>query len=36
VALSLFVKRGSNTEKSERAIAQIARSVYDYFLFNGR
>jgi beta-lactamase class A len=36
VALSLFVKRGSNTEKSERAIAQIARSIYDYFLFNGR
>jgi len=33
VALVLFVKQGTKSEASERAIAQIARTVYDYFLF---
>jgi beta-lactamase class A len=34
VVLALFVKQGSKSEVSERAIAQISRAVYDYFLFN--
>jgi beta-lactamase class A len=34
VVLALFVKQGSKSEASERAIAQISRAVYDYFLFN--
>ncbi len=33
VALVLFVKEGAKSEASEKAIAQIARTVYDYFLF---
>ena len=33
VALALFVKHGTKSEASERAIAQISRAVYDYFLF---
>jgi beta-lactamase class A len=33
VVMALFVKEGSKPEVSERAIAQIARAVYDYFLF---
>ena len=33
VVLALFVKQGSKSESSERAIAQISRAVYDYFLF---
>ena len=33
VVLALFVKQGTKSEASERAIAQIARAVYDYFLF---
>jgi beta-lactamase class A len=33
VALALFVKQGTKSETSERAIAQISRAVYDYFLF---
>jgi beta-lactamase class A len=36
VVLALFVKQGSKSEVSERAIAQISRAVYDYFLFNAR
>ena len=34
VILALFVKEGSKSENSERAIAQISRAVYDYFLFS--
>jgi beta-lactamase class A len=33
MVLALFVKQGSKSESSERAIAQISRAVYDYFLF---
>jgi len=33
VVLALFVKQGTKSESSEKAIAQIARAVYDYFLF---
>jgi len=33
VVLALFVMQGSKSESSERAIAQISRAVYDYFLF---
>lgn len=33
VALALFVKQASKADVSERTIAQIARAVYDYFLF---
>jgi beta-lactamase class A len=33
VVLALFVKQGTKSEASERAIAQISRAVYDYFLF---
>jgi beta-lactamase class A len=33
VVLALFVKQGTKSETSERAIAQIARTIYDYFLF---
>jgi len=33
VVLALFVKQGTKSEDSERAIAQISRAVYDYFLF---
>ena len=33
VVLALFVKQGTKSEASEKAIAQIARTVYDYFLF---
>ncbi|MBZ5600693.1 MAG: class A beta-lactamase [Acidobacteriia bacterium] len=33
VVIALFVKQGSKPEVSERAIAQISRTVYDYFLF---
>lgn len=33
VVLSMFVKEGSKSEASERAIAQISRAIYDYFLF---
>ncbi len=34
VAIAVLVKKGSRNEAdSERAIAQIARSVYDYFLY---
>jgi len=33
VALALFVKEGTKSEASEKAIAEIARTVYDYFLF---
>lgn len=34
LVLALFVKQGSDPAVSERAVAQIARAVYDYFLFN--
>jgi beta-lactamase class A len=35
VALSVFVKEATgNSEAQERQIAQVARAVYDYFLFN--
>ena len=35
VALSVFVKEATgNSEAQERQIAQVARTVYDYFLFN--
>ena len=33
VVLVLFVKEGSKSDAGEKAIAQIARTVYDYFLF---
>ena len=33
VALAAFVKQASKTDAAERAIAQISRAVYDYFLF---
>ena len=33
VVLALFVKEGTKPEVSEKAIAQISRAVYDYFLF---
>lgn len=33
VVLALFVKQGTKSEVSEKAIAQIARAVYDYFLY---
>ena len=33
VVLAMFVKQGSKPEVSERAIAQISRAVYDFFLF---
>ena len=33
VVLALFVKQASKSDVSERTIAQIARAVYDYFLF---
>jgi len=33
VVLALFVKEGSQTELSEKAIAQLSRTIYDYFLF---
>jgi beta-lactamase class A len=33
VVVALFVKQGTKSEASEKAIAQIARTVYDYFLF---
>jgi len=34
VVLALFVKKGTKPEASERAIAQISRALYDYFLYN--
>ena len=35
VALAVFVKSSENNEKArERAIAEIGRAVFDYFLFN--
>jgi len=35
IALAIFVKESTRpTEQQERAIAQIARATYDYFLFN--
>jgi beta-lactamase class A len=33
VVVALFVKQGTKSEVSEKTIAQIARTVYDYFLF---
>jgi beta-lactamase class A len=33
VAIALFVKQGTKPEVSEKAIAQISRTIYDYFLF---
>lgn len=33
VVLALFVKQGTKSEASEKAIAQISRTVYDYFLY---
>jgi beta-lactamase class A len=33
IVVSLFVKQGTKSEASEKAIAQIARTVYDYFLY---
>ena len=37
VALAVFVKESTRpAEQQERAIAQISRAVYDYFLFSGR
>jgi len=33
VVLALFVKQGTKSEASEKAIAEISRTVYDYFLF---
>src|SRR5579872_506096 len=35
VVLALFVKQASKPEVSERTIAQISRTVYDFFLFAG-
>jgi beta-lactamase class A len=34
IVIALFVKQGTKSETSERAIAQIARTVYDYFLYS--
>ena len=34
IALALFVKQATKQEASERTIAQISRSIYDYFLFS--
>jgi len=35
VATAIFVKESErNTERREQAVAQIARAIYDYFLFN--
>jgi beta-lactamase class A len=34
IVLALFIKQGSKEEVSERTIAQIARAIYDYFLFS--
>jgi beta-lactamase class A len=36
LVLALFVKQGSKEEDSERAIAQISRAVYDYYLFTSQ
>ena len=36
VVLAIFIKQGSKEEVSERAIAQISRSIYDYFLFTAK
>jgi beta-lactamase class A len=36
VVLALFVKQGTKSEASERAIAQISRAIYDYFLFTAQ
>lgn len=33
VVLSLFVKQGTKSDASEKAIAEISRTIYDYFLF---
>ena len=33
VVLALFVKQGMQPEQSEKAIAQLSRAIYDYFLF---
>lgn len=33
VVIALFVKQGTKSDASEKAIAEISRSVYDYFLF---
>jgi beta-lactamase class A len=33
IVIALFVKQGTKSETSERAIAQISRTVYDYFLY---
>jgi beta-lactamase class A len=33
IVLSVLVKKGKSTEDSERAIANLARYAYDYFLF---
>ncbi len=33
VVLAAFIKQGSKPEVSERTIAQISRTIYDYFLF---
>jgi beta-lactamase class A len=33
VVLALFVKQGTQSEQSEKAIAQLSRTIYDYFLF---
>jgi hypothetical protein len=30
----LFVKEGTKSEASEKAVAQISRAVHDYFLFS--
>ncbi len=34
VAVAVFVKEGTEPEKMERAIAEIARAAHDYFLFH--
>jgi beta-lactamase class A len=36
VVLALFVKQGTKSESSERAIAQISRAIYDYYFFSTR
>jgi len=36
VVLAVFVKQGSKEDVSERAIAQISRAIYDYFLFSAK
>jgi beta-lactamase class A len=36
VVLALFVKQASQPEPAEKAIAQLSRTIYDYFLFTSQ